>query len=136
MSVLLFISNLLLATVDAAPLSYQITDLGPGLANAINDLGEVAGDFGLWAIFLVPQNRRNDPEADHWLSRFRDCTAIQRPHAAVDINNRGQILGSSKYHRRPQCRGSIYCVWALEPCGYSNQNIWGRPVLFVASRGE
>jgi len=67
--------------------SYSATDLGPGYANDVNDLGQVVGTSASHAVLW-------DGAA------VRDLGTLPAPYdsssAAVAINNRGQIIGNSE----------------------------------------
>ena len=63
---------------------WVVTDLGVGTAEAINDQGQVVGERG-WRAFLWERGRMRS------LGTFRGLDYS----VAYDINNRGQIVGSS-----------------------------------------
>src|SRR6185436_20986057 len=76
------------AAAHAQPNFYQLTDLGPGNAYAINDIGQVVGGNDLagtaTAYLWNPGGGRVEVAND---------VSFQGTAVAFDINNQGQVVG-------------------------------------------
>src|SRR6185436_15010579 len=84
---LFFAFNGLLTSVDAAPLSFDITDLGAGTASAINDLGQAVVQSTAGAPFVWSSGTG---AVNLTLGSYYSAVAL-------GINNRGQIVGYGNF---------------------------------------
>ena len=87
---LFIVANALLASVDAAPPSFRVTDLGAGSAHGINDLGQVVGQSADGAPFLWSQKTGAVSLAKCIPGSILSCFDNI---VAQAINNKGQIVG-------------------------------------------
>ncbi len=84
--------NLPLFSVDAAPPSFRITDLGAGRVSAINDLGQVVGQ-SLAGVPFIWSSKTGRVDLATCLPNAVSCFENPLPG---DINNRGQVVGASE----------------------------------------